>query len=207
MYSSAISTNALLRSIVIMLDTPIKVVLLIFVVLTIIFIGALIAEFVQRLSIGVKASIVIDQIKQGTDSIENIINKSKMLKVHKMILLEPARHKNLSSNMKENFSYSILENYSIEQERKLKMTELIVKLGPVFGLLGTLAPLGPGIIALSSGDTQTLSQSLLVAFDTTVVGLICAAVCTVITTIRRRWYSKDRNMLSLIMEAVLESEK
>ena len=88
----------------------------------------------------------------------------------------------------------------------MKRSELIVKLGPVFGLLGTLTPLGPGIIALSTGDTQTLSASLLVAFDTTVVGLICAAVCTCITTIRKRWYEKDSIMLSLVMEALVESE-
>lgn len=38
----------------------------------------------------------------------------------------------------------------------------------MLGLLGTLIPLGPGIIALGQGDTQTLSTSLLTAFDTTI---------------------------------------
>ncbi|MCQ2609660.1 MAG: MotA/TolQ/ExbB proton channel family protein, partial [Lachnospiraceae bacterium] len=121
-------------------------------------------------------------------------------------LLEVAKHKNLSNAMKESLAVSLLENYNVEQDRIVKRTELIVKLGPVFGLLGTLTPLGPGIIALSNGDTQTLSQSLLVAFDTTVVGLICAAVCTCISQLRKRWYAKDSIMLNLLMEAVVESE-
>lgn len=53
---------------------------------------------------------------------------------------------------------------------------MIAKLGPMFGLLGTLIPLGPGIVALGQGDTVTLSESMNVAFDTTIAGVISAAV-------------------------------
>ena len=35
---------------------------------------------------------------------------------------------------------------------------MIAKLGPMFGLLGPLIPLGPGIVALGQGDTVTLSE-------------------------------------------------
>lgn len=59
---------------------------------------------------------------------------------------------------------------------------MIAKLGPMFGLLGTLIPLGPGIVALGQGDTVTLSESMNVAFDTTIAGVISAAVASVIST-------------------------
>lgn len=36
----------------------------------------------------------------------------------------------------------------------------VAKLGPMFGLLGTLIPLGPGIVALGRSDTAALSQSM-----------------------------------------------
>ena len=108
--------------------------------------------------------------------------------------------------MKENFATSLLDNYNQNLDFVVKKSDLIVKLGPTFGLLGTLIPLGPGIIALAQGDTAKLSYSLLAAFDTTVIGLIAASLCAVISMIRRRWYAKDRIMLTLIMEAVLESE-
>ena len=62
---------------------------------------------------------------------------------------------------------------------------MIAKLGPMFGLLGTLIPLGPGIVALGQGDTATLAGSLGVAFDTTIVGVISAAVACVISNVRR----------------------
>ena len=80
---------------------------------------------------------------------------------------------------------------------------MIAKLGPMFGLLGTLIPLGPGIVALGQGDTVTLSESMNVAFDTTIAGVISAAA-SVISHIRKRWYNDDMVSLETLMEAVLE---
>ena len=77
----------------------------------------------------------------------------------------------------------------------------------MFGLLGTLIPLGPGIIALGQGDTMTLSQSLMTAFDTTIAGLIVAAIAIVISTIRRCWYNNYISVLETVMDCVVEMEK
>jgi len=87
--------------------------------------------------------------------------------------------------------------------RSLRPTELVVKLGPMFGLLGTLIPLGPGIVALGMGDTATLSSAMAVAFDTTIVGLISAAVSFVISGVRKRWYSDQMATLEALMETVI----
>lgn len=65
---------------------------------------------------------------------------------------------------------------------------VVARVAPMIGLIGTLIPLGPGIEALGRADTAALSSSLLVAFDTTVAGLIVAAVCLVIGRIRASWY-------------------
>ena len=83
------------------------------------------------------------------------------------------------------------------------MTELVVKLGPMFGLMGTLIPLGPGIVALGTGDVQTLSSSMEMAFDTTIAGVISAAVCSVLTGIRKRWYNRNMQNIQLLMESIL----
>ena len=58
----------------------------------------------------------------------------------------------------------------------------------MFGLMGTLIPLGPGLIALGQGDTKTLSDSLLIAFDTTIAGLVAGAIAYVVSGIRKSWY-------------------
>lgn len=202
-----ITINEIMRQIVTALDMPVKVVLIILLVVSLIMLGGLIAEFFHRKYLTVKAASVIDAIKKAENDLATIIKNSKLLTKQKRLLLELTIHNELSDTMKENFAVSLLDNYNQNLDFIIKKSDLVIKLGPTFGLLGTLIPLGPGIMALASGDTMTLSNSMLAAFDTTVIGLISAAICTVISLIRRRWYSKDRVMLTLIMEAVLEAEK
>ena len=201
-----LSVNNIMRQIVTLLDTPVKVILIVMLVLSLIMVGGLIAEMIQRRYLTVKAASVIDAIKKGENDPATIIKNSSLLARQKRLLLELTIHNALSDDMKENFAASLLDNYSQNLDFTVKKSDLIVKLGPTFGLLGTLIPLGPGIMALAQGDTATLSYSLIAAFDTTVIGLIAASICTVISMIRRRWYAKDKIMLTLIMEAVLEEE-
>lgn len=92
-------------------------------------------------------------------------------------------------------------------QRVVRITDTVAKLGPMFGLLGTLIPLGPGVVALGQGDTVTLSQSMSVAFDTTIAGLITAAVCSLISTARKRWYASDVADLEAVMEGCLQEMK
>jgi biopolymer transport protein ExbB/TolQ len=92
-------------------------------------------------------------------------------------------------------------------ENRLKISEVVAKIAPMFGLLGTLIPLGPGILALGRGDTFTLAQSLNTAFDTTVAGVFSAAVALVISAVRRRWYTKHLLILEAETEALLDEKK
>lgn len=203
---NGISANSIMRQIVTLLDTPVKVILIAMLIISLILVGGLIAEMIQRKYLTVKAASVIDAIKKGDNDLATIIKNSSLLVKQKRLLLELTIHDNLSDEMKQNFATSLIDNYSQSLDFSVKKSDLIIKLGPTFGLLGTLIPLGPGIIALAQGDTATLSYSLIAAFDTTVIGLIAASVCTIISLIRKRWYSKDKIMLTLIMEAVLEAE-
>ena len=202
----AINTNSIMRQIVTLLDNPVKVVLIAMLIITIILVGELIAEYIQRRYIKLKAVKVVDAIRNGKSNPEDIVANSRLLNKQKELLLEVTKHKNLSNEMRESLAESLLDNFERQLNVKVKRTDLIVKIGPAFGLLGTLIPLGPGIIALASGDTATLSTSLLSAFDTTVIGLISGSICSVLSLIRKNWYLKDSIMLRLIMEAIVEEE-
>lgn len=72
---------------------------------------------------------------------------------------------------------------------RLERVELLAKAGPILGLMGTLIPLGPGLIALGQGKLDVLSTALSVAFDTTVLGLLIGLGGFVMAKVRRRWYT------------------
>ena len=101
----------------------------------------------------------------------------------------------------------MLEGEEDYYHRVVRITDTVAKLGPMFGLLGTLIPLGPGVVALGQGDTVTLSQSMSIAFDTTIAGIITAAVCALISTARKRWYASDVADLEAVMEGCLQEMK
>ncbi len=76
-------------------------------------------------------------------------------------------------------------------DRQLEPLRNLVRLGPMFGLMGTLIPLGPALMGLAAGDLQTMASNLIVAFATTVVGLVSAGIALVLLSIKRAWYRND----------------
>jgi hypothetical protein len=70
----------------------------------------------------------------------------------------------------------------------------------MFGLMGTLIPMGPALLGLAEGDTQALSDNLIMAFGTTVVGLVAGVFGYMISTVRSRWYEQDMSDIEYISE-------
>lgn len=84
-----------------------------------------------------------------------------------------------------------LADAEIESSRRLEATRMLVRLGPILGLMGTLIPISPALVGLAKGDVETLSSNLVVAFSTTVVGLLIGAIAYVVTAIRERHHRQD----------------
>ncbi len=80
-------------------------------------------------------------------------------------------------------------------KKRIERADFITRLAPMLGLMGTLIPLGPGLAALGDGDVKILSTAMSVAFDTTVLGLLCGMVGFVIARLRRRWYDKALTLM------------
>lgn len=72
--------------------------------------------------------------------------------------------------------------------RRIERADLVARVGPMLGLMGTLIPLGPGIAALSGGNLDLLAAAVTTAFDSTVIGLAAGIIGYIIGRIRRRWY-------------------
>lgn len=198
----------MLHGVATILKVPVMVILLLMIAVTVLLIGTLIAEFfTERRHLKEKMPQLLDKLKAREVPTEECIQKSRLLKRQKAALIELTKHPDLTNIMREALAVRLVTEEQSRYDKITKISDMIAKLGPMFGLMGTLIPLGPGIIALGQGDTYTLSSSLLIAFDTTIAGLICAAVALVISSIRKNWYSNYMSILEMTMECVLEVEK
>ncbi len=89
-----------------------------------------------------------------------------------------------------------------ELVRDVNGIRALVRLGPCLGLAGTLIPLGPGLMALSEGDLSRLSAQLIVAFSTTVIGLLVGGVSYLIAIARSHMLQLVRGDIELLCNLV-----
>lgn len=142
--------------------------------------------------------------KASVDEVASVVGGSGLLGRQKKVLLEIFSNRGLPEESRYSLAKRLIFEENEHYEKVVGRTDAASKIGPMFGLMGTLIPLGPGIVALSSNDLTTLSNSLLIAFDTTVAGLIVAAVCYLVSKVRKRWYANYMVALKTSAETLLE---
>lgn len=191
------------------LTIPVLIILLILFILAVIDLGSLIAEFGSRKKIGmseIKKLIYEINYSNTQDEIKNIIkNNKQLLASDKQILSEIADIKDLTPKSREALACKMVDNEEEKIDSKLRKTDIIIKIGPTLGLMGTLIPLGPGLAALATGDINTLANSLTVAFNTTIVGIGAGALAYFEARIRKNWYMKYISDLDVLSNAILDS--
>ncbi|MEA1925538.1 MAG: MotA/TolQ/ExbB proton channel family protein [Candidatus Altiarchaeota archaeon] len=101
----------------------------------------------------------------------------------------------------------LLQDYEAGIMKRLEKTRLLIRIGPVLGLMGTLIPLGPALLGLSTGNIDQLANNLVIAFTSTVVGLLIGSVSMVVSAIRQRWYTGDMNDMEYMAEMLIENGK
>lgn len=87
--------------------------------------------------------------------------------------------------------------------KSLDGLQMVIRIGPGLGLIGTLIPMGTGLAALGQGDIGRLSADLVIAFTTTVVGMAEGMLAYCFYTIRRRWVEHDIQNIELITEVIM----
>ena len=203
------TVNQMLRAVAAGLQTPTIVILLFLIALTVVLLGSLLVEFfTERRQLKGSIPQLIDEMQGKTaQELEDVIQSSGLLQRQKAAVLEVVRRESLPMDTRVALAKKLLLDEEKHYLGRVRVSDLIAKIAPMFGLMGTLIPLAPGLIALGQGDTKTLSDSLLIAFDTTVAGLISAAVSLLISSIRKSWYGEYSTSLEAVMEAVLDSNE
>lgn len=202
----ASAVKDMLRAVSAGLQIPTIIILLCLVALTVVLLGSLVVEyFTERKQLSGSIPELIDSL-QGKNGRElaAVIKNSGLLQRQKAAVLELVQRENLPLDTRIALAKKLLLDEEKHYVGRVRISDLISKIAPMFGLMGTLIPLAPGLIALGQGDTKTLSDSLLIAFDTTVAGLISAAVSLFISSVRKSWYAGYSSSLEAVMDAVLD---
>jgi biopolymer transport protein ExbB/TolQ len=100
----------------------------------------------------------------------------------------------------------LLQEYEFYTIKRLERTRILVRVGPVLGLMGTLIPLAPALIGLASGDVEALSENLVTAFSVTAIGLLIGGLAFVISIVRDRLYSQDISDMEYLLELLEGSD-
>ena len=185
---------------------PDIILLLLFIAYALFCIGSLIAEaLTERRYFNVVMPAFLKELMDAPEQdVEGVIKKSGLLKRQKEALLTVYEYRDLPGDALLALVKRTVSEEESRYDRIVGRDNTAARVAPMLGLMGTLIPLGPGIQALGNADTAALSSSLLVAFDTTVAGLVVAAVCLVVGKIRSIWYEDYLSALDAAMATRLE---
>ena len=189
------------------LTIPVLVILLIIVVISIITLGGLISEYTSRRKVpvgSVRDLIYEINAAPSVDALKSVIESAEIPKSQRKVLSEIASSSALDVNSREALARKLVEYEEEKIDKTLQKTDIITRVGPTLGLMGTLIPMGPGLAALGAGDVNTLAESLTLAFNTTIVGIGSGALCYVIGKIRSGWYDRYLSDLDALSDAVLD---
>jgi len=191
---------------------PVMILLILLVVVTLILVGEFITEYtrrnrdqmqfekdMQRISMIMKSSSA-NKTEEVISILRNLEGKQTQMVVSFSKEIKTAIEENNINRIEK-----IADTYEIKMLKRTEKTRIITTIGPMLGLMGTLIPLGPALIGLTSGNIEALATNLVIAFATTVVGLFSAGISFCLTTVRNRWYWQDMMDINDIIDA-LEAE-
>lgn len=189
------------------LQIPVVIFLLLFALLAILMLGGLVSEYTSRMKVStdlIEKLVFNINNAPSIEDVKKIVEGAKIPKSQKLILMKVIRAQSLTKESREALARKLIESEENGFTKSLGRTDVITRIGPTLGLMGTLIPMGPGLAALGAGDINTLANSIIVAFDTTVVGIGSGAVAYVVAKIRRRWYEEYLSNLDVLVDCVLD---
>lgn len=181
---------------------PVIVLLIFFFIRAIIMIGAFFGQFLQHKKTAIPFYDKIEKISPG-----NYADFAASLPARpKSFMMEYARQI-VEAKGNDARIELLLSEYEIEASKELSTSKMLTKMGPILGLMGTLIPMGPALVGLSTGDIASMAYNMQVAFATTVVGLVVSAIGFLTQQVKERWSIKNIAMLEYLAEVTRQIAK
>ncbi len=88
------------------------------------------------------------------------------------------------------------EMLELQLLRLIEPLRITSRVAPMLGLVATMIPIGPALIAVAEGNAQGMAESLVVAFSAVIIALLTASLSYFVLTIRRRWLLEELKNIS-----------
>jgi len=124
-----------------------------------------------------------------------------VIEVGRMIALFWLRQQQYQENQAQP-GYPIL-NYFLTQKsvtlneievyalKKLETVRIVTRLTPMLGLIATLIPMGPALVALEENNTFAMGEHLGVAFTAVTISLAAASLTFWVASVKKRWFAEE----------------
>ncbi|HLV28273.1 MAG TPA: MotA/TolQ/ExbB proton channel family protein [Burkholderiaceae bacterium] len=75
--------------------------------------------------------------------------------------------------------------------KELEWPRVVSRTAPMLGLIATMIPMGPALLALGNNDAAAVGRNMVAAFSSVILALLAACISFFILTVRRRWLLQD----------------
>lgn len=174
---------------------PVIVLLIYFFCRAIMLAGSFFGQFIDR-------KRVMKQLQPEIDALADVDALSAKLPARSRSLFVQYLKQMLESSNNIPKIDKIVSDYESAADKDLSISKLLTKMGPMLGLMGTLIPMGPALVGLSTGDIASMAYNMQVAFSTTVVGLFSSAIGFATQQAKQRWYVSELNDLEYIANLI-----
>lgn len=172
---------------------PVIVLLIFFFIRAIILIGAFFGQYLQHNKTAIP---LYDRIENLT--VENYDDFAESLPMKSQNLFSAYARQIIAAKGNDARMELLLSEFEIEASKEVSTSKMLTKMGPILGLMGTLIPMGPALVGLSTGDIASMAYNMQVAFATTVVGLLVSAIGFLTQQEKERWSVKSITMLEYL---------
>lgn len=85
--------------------------------------------------------------------------------------------------------------------KRLEWLRIVSRSAPMLGLVATMIPMGPALLALTRSDAQGVGENMVVAFSAVILALIAASLTFLMLTVRRRWLLTELRAIERVEQA------
>ena len=179
---------------------PVVVALLYFFVRSLLLLGDFVSKYVRRMRMEKELNAAMENLNECN------VRELKFSPEISSQALASCIHRIIGNSYNEAVVNKTVSEYELARGKELDQAKILVKFGPILGLMGTLIPMGPALAGLSSGDIASMAYNMQVAFATTVLGLFAGAVGFVLYQTKQRWAQKDLVRLDFVSQLMKQSQ-